>query len=154
MRVTGLMATNVVCVGVNQSLNEAAHLMWQHDCGSLPVINGEQKVIAMITDRDISIASYFQGKPLREIPVSSAMSKQLFHCRSSDDVVRVEQLMQSHKIRRVPVLDAKFRAVGIITLNDLARASSTRKSITATGLRDTLASIGTPPTVRSLVVDA
>ncbi|MBP8925950.1 MAG: CBS domain-containing protein [Pseudomonadales bacterium] len=153
MRVASLMTTNVVCVGVHQSLNEAAHLMWQHDCGSLPVTNGEEKVVAMITDRDISIASYFQGKPLREIPVSSAMSKQLFHCRASDDAAHVQQLMQAHKIRRVPVLDAKFRAVGIITLNDLARAS-TKRSITATGIRDTLASIGTPPTVRSLMVVA
>jgi CBS domain-containing protein len=145
MRAENLMTREVACIGLNQSLNDAAKLMWEHDCGCVPVVGDSGEVIAMITDRDISMAAYTQGKSLCDIPVRSAMSKQLYSCRPGDSVTHVEGLMQTHKVRRIPVLDDASHLLGIISLNDLARACcSGVKGVATRDLGATLGAISSP----------
>ncbi len=95
-------------------------IMWDHDCGVVPVVDLDNRVIGMITDRDVAVAAYTQGRALWQIPVSSAMAKQVHGVREGDPLDVVEALMRRVRVRRVPVLDAQGRLKGILSLNDLA----------------------------------
>lgn len=123
MRVEQIMTRNVKACSVEDNLDRAASLMWEGDCGALPVLSldGSGAVLGIITDRDISMAAYTQGKPLRDIPVSVAMARKVISCRVGDDLRQVALLMRDNQVRRLPVLDTYGRLQGIISLNDLAK---------------------------------
>jgi CBS domain-containing protein len=120
MLVNEMMSTPVFTCSPTDALDRAAALMWEHDCGCVPVVeNG--KVVAMVTDRDVCMAAFTRGVPLAQIPVSTAASQTLFSVCETDGVDRAEELMSTYQIRRVPVVDAKGAPVGILALNDLVR---------------------------------
>ena len=120
MRISDLMNADVVTCRDTASLGEAAKLMWEHDIGFLPV-TGENGVLAgVITDRDGFIAAYFQGHPIWEIPVKTAMTSRIASVKPEAEVDEAEQMMAEFQVHRLPVVkDGKL--VGIISLNDLAR---------------------------------
>ena len=104
-------------------LQAAARLMWERDCGAVPVVDNARHVVGVITDRDICMAAYTQGKPLSAIPVSSAMARQVISCHGEDDVRLAEDLMRDYQVRRLPVLNTDGQLVGMLSLNDLARSA-------------------------------
>jgi CBS domain-containing protein len=118
-----LMTPAPVTCSEHDSANQAARLMWEHDVGALPVVDEHGRLCGMITDRDICMAAYTQGKPLAGITVGSAMSHDVACVGPRDDASRVEALMRHHQVRRVPVVDESMHPLGIISLNDLARRS-------------------------------
>lgn len=119
-----LMSQPVTSCYVSDNLEQAARLMWEGDCGAVPVLDCSGRTVAMLTDRDICMAAYTQGKPLSEIEVSTAMSKSLQSCSQDDSLEDAERLMMQHQIRRLPVLDREGQLLGILSLNDLARAAN------------------------------
>ena len=121
MRVEDVMTHGAYTCHLADPLNRAAQLMWDHDCGSVPVIDDAGKVVAMVTDRDVCMAAYTRGLPLTEMPVSSAASEALFAVRETDSVATAEGIMRKHKVRRLPVVDAAGRPIGLVSMNDLAR---------------------------------
>ena len=121
MKVKDVMTTNVSTCFMSDSLAKAAQLMWDHDCGCVPVLNEHGRVVGMLTDRDICMAVFFQGTPLDQIRISGVMSKQLFVCTSDDDLAAAEKIMSDKKVRRLPVLDKQGRLVGLLSLSDIAR---------------------------------
>jgi CBS domain-containing protein len=124
MLVKQIMSHPVVSCQVDDHVNLAAQRMWENDCGVVPILNEEGRVIAMLTDRDICMAAYTQGKPLDQILVSSVMSKRLYACNPEDTLDHAEQLMRDHQIRRLSVIDPMGKPVGILSLNDVACASA------------------------------
>jgi CBS domain-containing protein len=134
---------------VNDALHDAAQKMWDHDCGVLPVVNDEGKVTGMITDRDICMAALTQGRPLHELLVNLAMAKHVIAVRPEQTLVEVEQLMTRHQIRRLPVVDAENRPLGVISLNDLAIEAvqaDTRMKHGVSKIAHTLAAVCQPHT--------
>ncbi|HEU0029209.1 MAG TPA: CBS domain-containing protein [Kofleriaceae bacterium] len=123
MRVDEIMSVPAYTCHANESLMQAAKLMWDHDCGAIPVVNDKGKLVGMVTDRDISMAAYTQAKSLDEIQVHVAMSKAVVTARPDDAVTELEDLMAIHQIRRVPIIDPAGKPIGIVSLNDLARSS-------------------------------
>lgn len=121
MKVRELMARDVKCCGTYNTLNTAAQMMWDNDIGCVPIVERDGRVIGMLTDRDICMAAYTQGVSLTGALVTSAMSKELFSCAPDDDVAFAEKLMREKQVRRLPVIDAGGRLVGILSLNDIAR---------------------------------
>lgn len=121
MKVSDLMTRDVKTCTPFTTLGTAAQIMWDHDCGCVPVIDQESRVIGMLTDRDICMAAYLQGQPLNALPVTGAMSKQVFSCKPDDDLALAEQTMREKQVRRLPVIDAQGHLAGIISLNDIAR---------------------------------
>ncbi|MDZ7784997.1 MAG: CBS domain-containing protein [Halioglobus sp.] len=103
-------------------------------------------VIAMVTDRDIAMATYLNSKPLWDIPVSTAQVPTAIVCRQpGDDLESVESSMQAHQLHRIPVTGDGGELLGIVSLNDLARAyASGNKAVEPKGLCDALAAVCQP----------
>jgi CBS domain-containing protein len=119
--VSDLMTTAVRSCTTGDNLQRAAQIMWESDCGVVPVVESDGRLVGMITDRDICMAAYTQGKPLSHIGVFYAMAKEVHGVHDTDRVEAAEDLMRRVRVRRVPVLDRDGRLKGILSMNDLAR---------------------------------
>lgn len=127
------MTNDVATCRPDDSVRVAAKLMWERDCGCVPVVDGERRVEGMITDRDICMAAYFQGKALDDIPVRRVMSGEAFCCHAGDSAGDAESLMQRKRVRRLPVIDDEGHLEGILSLNDLALQAMKGKSAAPAG---------------------
>jgi CBS domain-containing protein len=145
MRVEEIMTRPVTTCGVEARLNEVARLMWDHDCGVIPLVDDEGRLAGIITDRDITMAAYTQGRPLAEIPARSAMASAVLSCPVSASIETAERVMSEGRVRRVPVVDGEGRPVGLVSMNDLARQAARRhRSAVDREIVDTLAAICEP----------
>lgn len=121
MNAEELMTRAVSTCSRDDSLEQAARLMWEGDVGCLVVTDAEHRPVGMLTDRDVAMAAYTQGVALRDASVASAMAREVQSCVATTPAADIERLMQSAQIRRVPVVDADTRLIGLVTLGDLAR---------------------------------
>jgi CBS domain-containing protein len=145
MRVSEVMTNPAITCPMGSTLNAAARLMWDYDIGAVPVVDFEGRLVGVVTDRDLCMAAYTQGRRLDEIPVDTVMAKDVLACHMNDSVDAIEALMQSGRVRRIPVVDNDRRPVGVVALNDLARlAARARKSVVDRELIATLAAICEP----------
>lgn len=101
------------------TLQNAALIMRQMDVGSLPVCDGE-KLVGMVTDRDIAIRGVAVGLNPGTTPVQDIMTRRIIYCHEEQEVEEVARLMEEKQIRRVPVLDNNKKLKGILSLGDLA----------------------------------
>jgi CBS domain-containing protein len=101
------------------TVSEAAQLMKSEDIGSLPILDGEQ-LAGMVTDRDIVIRAIAEGKDPRGMPVREVASRELVKVHADEDLSSAFQLMASHQVRRLPVVDDEGRLVGILAQADVA----------------------------------
>ncbi|MEY4580059.1 MAG: hypothetical protein RL701_4762 [Pseudomonadota bacterium] len=122
MLVREVMTATVHSCNLNDSVNRAAQLMWEHDFGCVPVTNGAGTVVGMVTDRDITMAAYFRGLKLQEIPVAEVMSTTTYGCEPGTSLEQAIATMRYVKIRRLPVLDPAGKLSGIVTFSDIVRA--------------------------------
>ena|SRR5688572_23658514 len=149
MMVQSLMTPNPKCCRADEPIQCAARMMWECDIGSLPVVDGEKRVVGMITDRDICMATYFQDRSPSQILVQDAMATKIIACRPDDDVRSAERLMQDNQIRRLPVIDRDGHLLGMISINDFARKAATDRHLSSpqvgeAGVVTTLAAISMP----------
>ena len=121
MQIKQVMSQPVVTCPADSTLDQAARLMWEFDCGVVPVVGDDGRLTGVVTDRDICMAAYTQGRALNAIPVSTAMAKQVVAAHDDDSVESVETLMRTSQVRRVPILDGEDRVTGLVSMNDLAR---------------------------------
>jgi CBS domain-containing protein len=119
VKVGDLMTREVHACKIDDSLNGAARIMWDHDCGCVPVVDGQGRLAGIVTDRDICMAAYTQGQRLEEIPLERAMSARVVSCARGDDLETAYRLMRTHEIHRLPVVDSRGRPAGILSLSDL-----------------------------------
>jgi len=133
MKVSDAMTNTVVRVRANDSLSAAAQLMWERDCGAVPVVDETtEQVIGMITDRDICMATWSQDRAPSVVPVSEAMSREVFVCAPWDSLSSAEELMRLKQIRRLPVTDGQ-NLVGILSLADIVTKRQNGKTLIGTG---------------------
>ena len=109
-------------------LASAAKIMWDCDCGVVPVVNEERRVVGMLTDRDICIAAATRTATPAQIQVKDVMSKNTAVCVAEDDVLTVLKTMKERRVRRLPVVDAQGRLAGIISMNDVVMRTACRSS--------------------------
>jgi CBS domain-containing protein len=119
VKVSDLMTPDVRSCTIHDSLNGAARIMWDHDCGCAPVVDAHGKLIGIVTDRDICMAAYTQGVPLAAIRVERAMSPKVISCARGDDLETAHRLMRTHEIHRLPVVDSRGKPIGILSLSDV-----------------------------------
>jgi CBS domain-containing protein len=139
--VRAIMSAHVRPCQATESLSHAAHLMWNEDCGVVPVLS-EHQVVGVITDRDICMATYTQGKAPAELQVETAMSKQLFSCAADDSLENALGTMRDNRVRRLPVLSVEGKLLGMLSLADIVRWAQplTNPSVDA-AITETLAAI-------------
>ena len=148
MKVEQIMKQAVRTCSAHDSLDCIAQSMWETDCGCAPVVDAENRVVGMITDRDICMAAYSQGKALRQLTVEGSMAKRVYCCKGSDSIAEAERVMQANQVRRLPVVDEGNHLVGIVSLNDIAteaqRTVGRGRSKVLAAVGETLAAIGQP----------
>jgi CBS domain-containing protein len=144
IRVQELMSKPVITCHQDESLSAAAKLLWDHDCGSIVVVDGEARVTGMLTDRDICMATYTQGKAPYELAVRDAMAKQVYSCHATDTIKQVLSRMKQGQIRRLPVVDVDNFPLGMISLNTLIRYTGAGDSSFERELIETLTAISQP----------
>lgn len=136
-RVSDVMTAGVRTVDPRESLRVVAGIMEGLNVGSLPVCKGE-RLVGVITDRDITVRAVARGLDSASTPVAEAMTVAPKYCFDTDPIERASALMQQLQIRRLPVIDGDDKLVGIVTLGDIAvRGGPDNAS-------RTLASISTP----------
>lgn len=119
-----IMTREPVCCAPDDTIQFAARMMTENDCGCLPVVEGSngQCVIGVITDRDIAVRAVGRGKP-SATPVREVMTDCAFCCGADADVHEIEDMMSDCQVRRVVITDASGRCLGIVAQADLALAA-------------------------------
>jgi len=119
MRVSEAMTREVRVCTPGQSIREVAKIMEEIDAGSMPVGEND-RLIGMITDRDIAIRAVGAGKG-PDTPVREIMSAEVLYCYDDEDIDHVAENMADNQVRRLPVVNREKRLVGIISIGDVAQ---------------------------------
>lgn len=128
MRISDIMTRGVQTVTPDQSIHEAAALMARIDCGAL-LVNDQDRLIGVVTDRDITIRAVAEGLP-GDTPVSEVMSQGVRYCFEDEEVQHVAKNMADIQVRRLPVMNRDKRLVGVVSLGNIAASDSNRASAT------------------------
>jgi CBS domain-containing protein len=145
MRVRDVMRREPSLCTPGMDLAKAGRIMAEAGCGVLPVVGDEERVVGVITDRDLCLAVATRDRRPSEIQVRQAISGEVFTCGEDDEVLAALDTMRRRGVRRLPVLDRFERLVGLLSLDDLfaeARARPDTDGLSLEELVDTLGRIG------------
>jgi CBS domain-containing protein len=115
-----IMTPGVHCVGVHESLRDAARRMKELDVGALPICGDDDKLQGILTDRDIVVKCVAEGKDPASVTAGELAQGKPYCVDANADVSEVLDMMEEHKIRRLPVIE-NHRLVGMISEADLGR---------------------------------
>lgn len=127
MLIRDLFTRNTAYCRVDTNLASAAALMWERDCGVLPVVNSTHKVEGILTDRDICMAVATRDQRASLLQASDVMSSPVFQIRSGDTAAKALKTMRDQKVRRLPVVDDHGSLEGMLSINDLILAAKEPK---------------------------
>ena len=119
MKVKEILTANPKVCTTTTNLAEAASFMWDYDCGILPVVGDEGKVVGLITDRDICIAGATKNRNLSNIAVEEIVTGNVYSCAPEDDVHKALDTMRQRRVRRLHVIASDGTLEGILSINDL-----------------------------------
>jgi CBS domain-containing protein len=140
MNVKSLMTSKPRTCTRRTTLAEAAALMLDADCGVLPVVDEEGKLVGVVTDRDMYIALATRNTLASQLTVGDVARTKVFTCGPDDDVQQALATMRQHHVRRLPVEGFGRTVAGIISMNDILRAAGT-KGVGDAEIIDTLQAI-------------
>ncbi|HKR02166.1 MAG TPA: CBS domain-containing protein [Pyrinomonadaceae bacterium] len=141
MRVQDIMTADVESCSPDSDLGAAATIMWRRDCGSVPVVDAERRVIGMITDRDICMAVSTRNKLASQIKVSEVISGRVYGCAPDDRIKDALETMQSAQLRRLPVVSDEGVLQGILSINDVVLHSAPGRSKKHVAHRDVMTTL-------------
>ena len=142
MNVENLMTRSPRTCTTGDMLHRAVQLMWDHDFGAVPVVDGNGRLAGIVTDRDACMAGLTQGRALHEIPVEQVMSRMLFTLAPHDPVQNAIDLFEERQVRRIPVIDGRGTLVGILSMADLVCATCDGKVGKHTRSDEVLSAVG------------
>ena len=117
-----VMTRDPACCTPHSTLDQVAKLMVQNNCGEIPVVDVNDQLIGVITDRDIVCRAVADGKNPMAHTVDTCMSQPVVTVGADASLDDVVSTMEKHQIRRVPVVDERGCCAGIISQADVARA--------------------------------
>ncbi|HVB32985.1 MAG TPA: CBS domain-containing protein [Patescibacteria group bacterium] len=126
MQVKDVMTGTPVSCRLETNLAAASEMLWNQNCGILPVVNDQGKVVGVITDRDMCIALGTRNRLAGEIAVGEVISGKVFSCGPEDDLQTVLTAIGRMQVRRMPVIDAKSKLVGLLSMDDLVLHSEAK----------------------------
>ena len=142
MKVQDIMVKDVKTCHPDTNLAEATQIMWANDCGALPVLDDQDQVAGMITDRDICMAVGSRNRAPSEITVFEVKSnpEELYTCAPEDDIHAALKTMRTQGVRRLPVVNSgKLR--GILCLNEIALNAKKRNALSYDDVVETLKAV-------------
>ena len=119
MNVSEVMTASVETCSPDDTLQAVAERMWKLDVGGIPVCEND-RVIGMITDRDIVVRAVSRGEDVTACRVGDVMTPDIVYCSPDDSVTEAARLMAARQVRRLAVIDDQRRLCGIVALGDLA----------------------------------
>jgi CBS domain-containing protein len=120
MNVSDIMSKDFGACNADSDLESVAKIMWDKNCGSIPVLDGSNKLVGVITDRDIAMGCALNHKAEWELKTNDILNNRtLFTCRSDEDVKNALQRMSDHHIRRLPVVDGNGQLLGMLSIDDI-----------------------------------
>ena len=128
MKVNEVMTPQAKAIWLTESLADAAKLMWENDCGVLPVIKDGRQVIGMITDRDICMAMAMRNTTPSGVSIEEVINGHVYSVNVDDGIDQALETMREHKVRRLPVLNADGDLEGIVSMNDIVLHATTAKT--------------------------
>lgn len=124
MKVTDVMQKDVKTCSPDDTLESVALMMWNNDCGSAPVIDQSGTPTGIITDRDITMSCALNHKPLWDLRTKDVTNNRpLYTCKEKDDMSSALETLQTHRIRRLPVVDDAGHLHGLISIDDIVACS-------------------------------
>jgi CBS domain-containing protein len=123
MRIEEVMTRDPVCCTPETGLQKVAQMMVEHDCGQIPIVTStsDQRVLGVVTDRDIVARLVAKGRNPIELQANTCMSEPVVTVRTDQSIEDCIQVMEAHRIRRVPVVDAAGKMRGIVSQADIAQ---------------------------------
>lgn len=126
MKVFEIMTIEVAACGLDDDLSRAASLMWENDCGVVPIVDSERRVVGVVTDRDIAIATASQNRRPSEIQARDMLFQPVESCDMEDAIETVLERMSRLRIRRLPVVGERCELLGIISIADILKKGKKR----------------------------
>ncbi|HXU73496.1 MAG TPA: CBS domain-containing protein [Polyangia bacterium] len=123
MDVREIMTSPIQTLNPDDTLNCAARLMRDAAVGCVPIVANDGKLVGILTDRDIALSAYEYGEALWKLPVRQSMHQPVYSCHADDAIEVAAGLMRKQRVRRLPVVDAANKPIGMLSLDDLAHAS-------------------------------
>ncbi|HEU4477840.1 MAG TPA: CBS domain-containing protein [Pyrinomonadaceae bacterium] len=119
MRVRDIMTCEAKFCDLNESLAEAAKTMWEADCGILPVLKDGREIVGLITDRDICMAMAMRDCNPATVSAEKVISGDVYSVTPEEDIHQALEIMQQHKVRRLPVVSSEGELAGMLSMNDV-----------------------------------
>jgi len=140
MKVKDIMTKDPVTCTPDTTVAEAAHLMWENDCGILPVVD-DGEIEGVVTDRDMYIALATRDTRAANLKVGAVATKTVVSCVPEDDVHQALTFMRQGLVHRLPVVGFGGRVLGIVSMNDLVMAAGVDGTLTSEEVLDALKAI-------------
>jgi CBS domain-containing protein len=144
MKIRDLMTKRAETCNPKTDLAAAAMIMWREDCGIVPVVDDDLRVLGVLTDRDICIAVASRHQKPEELHAGHVMSKCVFTVGEDDEAQAGLETMRREAVRRLPVVDRGGRLAGIVSINDYvlhARNGGVKAGIDAGAIMEALKGI-------------
>jgi len=119
MKVEDVMMRTPAYCNLETNVGAAVQLLWEHDCGILPVVDSKQKVIGVVTDRDLCVALGTRNRLPGQITVGEVATREVHSCREQDDIHTALQAMAQNRIRRLPVVNENGELRGILSMDNV-----------------------------------
>ena len=122
--VADAMTTRLHTCKSRETLDRAAKIMWEHNCAQVPIVDDEGFLVTMVSDRSACLCAYTQGKVMAQIPVTCAAVDRVRVIRTEDSLDHAHEVMRTHGLRCLPVVERTGRLVGILSITDVIRKTS------------------------------
>jgi len=144
MKVSKIMTAPAKSCTSDTNLARVVQIMWDNDCGMVPVVNDRDEAIGSLTDRDICMALGTRDARASTLTARDAMTQPIVGCAPEDDCFTVLKTMEQHRLRRLPVLGIGGVLVGIVSMNDIVNwaAQAPAGDPLRSGAIETLSAIG------------
>jgi len=127
MKVRDVMTGPAICCGAGTNVGSAVQLMWENNCGLLPVVGADGKLIGVVSDRDICIAMGTRSRVAGDLTVGEIATKKIFTCVPEDEIHEALQTIANNHVRRLPVVDDQGALHGVLSIDDVVRHGDLNK---------------------------
>jgi CBS domain-containing protein len=119
MKVRDVMTPSAVCCKPETNIGAAVELLWSHNCGMLPVVDVNHRLVGIVTDRDICIAMGTRNRLPGELTVGEIAIQRVFTCKPDDEIHEALGTMAEKQVRRLPVVNGEGVPEGILSMDDI-----------------------------------